>query len=82
MTVEVAHVEICGVGFFEETIVRLTFQVTDVKKVLAAVWRACEKGNVIQFGDEPEDCFIKNKRTNRKIFMRKKRAPTRWTLSS
>jgi hypothetical protein len=51
----------------------LTFQATDVKKALAAVWRVCEKGNLIQFGDEPEDCFIKNKKTDRTIFMRKKK---------
>ena len=35
--------------------------------------QVCEKGNLIQFGDEPEDCFIKNKQKNRKIFMRKKK---------
>ena len=73
MKVEVEHIEICQVGTAEETVVGMTFQATDVKKALAAVWRVCEKGNVIQFGDEPEDCFIKNKKTNRKIFMRKKK---------
>jgi hypothetical protein len=57
----------------EETIVGMTFQSTGVKKSLAAVWRVCEKGNVIQFGDEAEDCFIKNKKSGRKIFMRKKK---------
>lgn len=70
---EIDHIEICQVGLGEETIVGLTFQSTDVKKALAAVWRVCEKGNVIQFGDEPEDCFIKNKKSGRKIFMRKKK---------
>jgi hypothetical protein len=72
MIVEVDYIDVCGVES-EETVVGLTFQATDVKKALAAVWRVCEKGNVIQFGDEPADCFIKNKRTNRKIFMRKKK---------
>ncbi len=37
------------------------FQVADVKKPLAAVWRICEKGNIVQFGDNDEDCFIMNK---------------------
>ena len=73
MIVEVENIEICEVGLGEETIVGLTFQATDVKKALAAVWRVCEKGNLVQFGDEPADCFIKNKRSNRKIFMRKKK---------
>ena len=59
-------------GAGEETIVGLTFQATDVKKALAAVWRVCEKGKVVQFRDQPEDCFIKNKRINRKNFMREK----------
>jgi hypothetical protein len=71
--VEVEDISVCAVGAGEETVVGLTFQATDVKKALAAVWRVCEKGNLIQFGEEPEDCFIKNKKTNRKIFMRKKK---------
>ena len=71
--VEPESVDICAVGKSEETMVGLTFQATDVKKALAAVWRGCEKGNIVQFGDAPEDCFVKNKQTSRKIFMRKKK---------
>ena len=32
----------------------------------------CEKGNLVQFGGSHGDCFIKNKASNRQIFMRKK----------
>ena len=66
--------EICAVAAgAEETVVGMTFQATDVKKALAAVWRVCEKGNLVQFGDDPEDCFIKNKKSGRKIYVRKKK---------
>ena len=55
-------VDICSVGIGEsggvEVVVGLTFQATDVKKALTAVWRICEKGNIVQFGGSPEDCFI------------------------
>ena len=44
---------------------------SDVKKPLAAVWRICERGNVVPFGPENEDCFIMNKRTKDKVFMRR-----------
>ena len=73
MIVEMDAVAICAVGVPEETSVGLTFEATDVKKALAVVWRVCEKGNIIQFGDAAEDCFIKNKKSNRKIFMRRKK---------
>ena len=70
-------VDICVVGIGEsggvEVVVGLTFQATDVKKALTAVWRICAKGNIVQFGGSPEDCFIRNKASNRKIFMRKKK---------
>ena len=70
-------VDICSVGIGEsggvEVVVGLTFQATDVKKALTAVWRICAKGNIVQFGGSPEDCFIRNKASNRKIFMRKKK---------
>ena len=38
----------------------LDFQVSDVQKPLAAVWRIAEKGNIVQFGPRVEDNFIKN----------------------
>ena len=48
------------------------FEVTDVKKPLLAVFRICEKGNVVQFGPQAHDNFIKNVQTNEKVFMKRK----------
>ena len=45
----------------------MTFQVTEVRKPLAAVWRLTEKGNVVQFGPEEHQNFVLNLRTNKKI---------------
>ena len=45
------------------------FQVSDVQKPLAAVWRIADKGNLVQFGPNPEDNFIQNVITKRKIPM-------------
>ena len=45
----------------------LTYQVTEVRKPLAAVWRLTEKGNVVQFGPEEHQNFVLNLRTNKKI---------------
>ena len=50
----------------------LGFQVSDVQKPLAAVWRIAQKGNVVQFGPRPEDNFIKNLHTNKKVQMVRK----------
>ena len=47
----------------------LWFQVSDVQKPLAAVWRIAERGNLIQFGPKDEDNFITNKETRKKIMM-------------
>ena len=53
-------------------IFRMTFQVTEVKKVLAVVWRLAEKGNIVQFKPEEQHNFIKNVTTCKKIMMHKK----------
>ena len=53
-------------------IVGLKFQVTDVKKPLLAVRRLVEKGNVVSFGPEPDQNYIHNIATGRKIEMEKK----------
>ena len=45
----------------------MTFQVTEVRKPLAAVWRLTEKGNVVQFGPEEHHNLVLNLRTNKKI---------------
>ena len=51
----------------------MTFQVAGVKKSLAAVSRICKAGNIVQFGEEESDCFIKNKTTGKKIMLQRKR---------
>ena len=56
----------------EEPTIGMTFQVAAVKKALASVWRICRAGNIVQFGDDPSDCFVKNKVTGRRIKMEKK----------
>ena len=53
-------------------VVGLTFQVTDVKKPLLAVRRLTEKGNLVQFGADPGESFIKNKMTGNIIPMERK----------
>ena len=55
-----------------EDVVGLKFQVTDVKKPLLAVRRLVEKGNVVSFGPEPDQNYIRNIATGRKIEMEKK----------
>ena len=50
----------------------LGFQVSDVQKPLAAVWRIAEKGNIVQFGTRAEDNFIKNTVTGEKLAMKRK----------
>ena len=50
----------------------LGFQVADVKKPLLSVDRIGQKGNVVQFGPEEQDNFVKNKDTGETIMLRKK----------
>ena len=50
----------------------LSFQVSDVQKPLAAVWRIAEKGNIVQFGPREEDNFVQNVKTGKKIHMVRK----------
>ena len=45
----------------------MTFQVTEVRKPLAAAWRLAEKGNIVQFGPEEHHNYIYNIRTKKKI---------------
>ena len=56
----------------EGKVMGLEFQVSEVKKPLAAVWRIAEKGNIVQFGPRDEDCFIKNSRTGERVGLRRK----------
>ena len=53
-------------------IVGLKFQVTDVRKPLLAVRRLVEKGSVVSFGPDPNDNYIYNKATGKRIPMEKK----------
>ena len=50
----------------------MDFQVSDVRKPLAAVWRIAEKGNRVQFGPNDEDCFIQNIITGEKVSLKRK----------
>ena len=51
----------------------MKYQVVGVKKSLAAVSNICKAGNVVQFGEGPEECFIMNKKTKRKVMMKQKK---------
>ena len=51
-------------------IVGLKFQVTDVRKLLLAERRRVEKGNIVQFGPEPENNFIMNAAWGKKSMMK------------
>jgi hypothetical protein len=56
----------------QESVMSLGFQVSDVQKPLASVWRIAEKGNIVQFGPGESDNFIMNVATGRKINMVRK----------
>ena len=52
-----------------EKVIGLPFQVCDVKRPLAAVSQICKKGNIVQFGEKEEDCFIMNVGTQERIWL-------------
>ena len=54
------------------TVLGMTFQVTEVKKALAAVWRLTEKGNVVQFGPGLDQNFILNVQSGKKIMLHRR----------
>ena len=43
-----------------------------MNKALAAVVNNCRTGNLVQFGSEEEECYIKNKESGTKVMLRKK----------
>ena len=45
----------------------MTFQVAEVCQPLAAVWRLAENGNLVQFGQREDQCFVHNLATGKKI---------------
>ena len=53
-------------------VMSLGFQVSDVRKPLAAVHRITEKGNKVQFGPREEDNFIMNLASGAKVMMARK----------
>ena len=56
----------------EDKLMGMGFEVCDVKKALAAVWKSCEKGNLVQFGFLEGESFITNKKSGEKVFMKRK----------
>ena len=66
----------------DKDVKRMHFQVTDVKRPLAAVHRIAERGHIVQFGPKREDNFIKHIATGQKIAIRKKAGRTSWTWTS
>ncbi len=50
-----------------DDLVGLKFQVTDVRKLLFAVRRLVEEGNMVQFGSKPDQNFITNVQTGKRI---------------
>ncbi len=56
----------------KKTVMSLGFQVSDVQKSLAAVWRIAEKGDLVQFGPRPEDNYVENLQTKRRVQMVRK----------
>ena len=73
MVVEVTETFLGAVGIQEEGLLNMNFQVAGVKKALAAVSRICKAGNVVQFGEDPADCYIQSKKTKKKVMMQQKR---------
>ena len=59
-------------GGQSEKLMSLGFQVSDVQKPLAAVWRIAEKGNIVQFGPKEEDNYIQNVQTGQRLLMTRK----------
>ena len=53
-------------------VISMGFQVSDVRKPLAAVHRIAENGNKVCFGPNREDNFIENVKTKEKVYMRTK----------
>ena len=73
MVMEVAEKFIGAVGIQEESLLNMNFQVAGVKKALAAVSRICKAGNVVQFGENPDECYIQSKTNKKKVMMQQRR---------
>jgi Fe2+ transport system protein FeoA len=55
----------------EDKLMSMGFEVSEVKKALAAVVKICEKGNLVQFGFNEGESFIQNKKTGDKVFLKR-----------
>ena len=51
---------------------RLKFQVTDLRKLLVAVARVVDVGNIVRLGPRMEDNCVYNRKTGSKVMMEKK----------
>ena len=56
-----------------DKVMSMVLQAAGVKKALAAVSKICKAGNIVQFGDDPAECYIKNKSTGKNVMMEKRR---------
>ena len=56
------------------------FQVTDVKKPLLSVRRLCEQGNIVQFGQDSRNSFVRNLQTSECIPL--ERRGNSWVIPS
>ena len=55
-----------------ERLMGFGFEVTDVRKPLLAVFRICERGNLVQFGPGLKDNFIQNVQSGEKVHIQRK----------
>ena len=60
------------IGAVETGKLAMVFQVCDVVRALAAVWKITAKGNKVVFGMGEEESYIENVSDGKKIMMRKK----------
>ena len=51
----------------------LTCSVAEVDKVLLSVAKIVDKGNFVQFGPSPEQCYIQNIKTGKKMSVMRRR---------
>ena len=56
----------------QDSLIGMKFQVCDVQRPLAAVWRMVEQGNVVRFGPKASDNYIYNADRDEKIMLRRK----------
>ena len=69
---EEKEVFVCPVEKEETSVLEMGFEVTDVKRALAAVSRITSKGNVVVFGEKEGEDYIEHAQTGRRIMMRRK----------